>query len=359
LRIANSLEYELSLHPKKNNLEQITKEFTEKATAYLAEAENIIIVAHKNPDGDALGSGLALYHILKNKNKKVTFIVPNQLPTYLNWMPGIEDVIVYENQKELGIEYIQKAQLIFMVDFNHRSRLSEMGDKIIPLNVPKIMIDHHPYPEEIADLTYSRTSSSSTAEMIYEFTDAIYGKSAINKKAADCMFLGIMTDTGSFSYNSSSQLTFQVVGHLLSLGVNKDEITDKVYSNYSEYRLRLLGHAINTKLTVLPEYGAAHINLTQKELEEFKFEPGDTEGFVNYPLSIKEVEFTAIFIEKDNYTKCSFRSKGSFPANLVAKEHFSGGGHTNAAGGENKDTLANTIAKFESILPQYKKYLNQ
>jgi phosphoesterase RecJ-like protein len=340
-------------------LEQISKEFIEKAKAFINAAENIVVVSHKNPDGDALGSGLAMYHFLKSVNKNATLIVPNNLPAFLNWMPGIENIVVYENNKELGAELIKQAHLIIMVDFNHRSRLSEMGDKIIPQHVPKIMIDHHPYPENIADLIYSRVSSSSTAEMVYEFIDALYGKSIITKQAAECLFLGIMTDTGSFSYNCSLPFTFEVAGNLLALGVNKDEITDKVYSNYSENRLRLLGYAINSKLTVIPEFGSAYISLTKSDLDEFKYEIGDTEGFVNYPLSIKGVVFTAIFIEKDNYTKCSFRSKGKFPANLVSMDHFGGGGHINAAGGEFKGTLTEAIAKFESVLPQYKKYLDE
>ena len=232
-----------------------------------------------------------------------------------------------------------------------------MGDKIIPLNIPKILIDHHPYPEDIAEMIYSRVSSSSTAEMVYEFIDNAFGYDVISKNMAECLFLGIMTDTGSFSYNSSLPYTFNVVGKLLAKGIDKDYIADKVYNNYSEHRLRLLGYAISSKLKVFPEYGTAYISLTEKELEDHHFMAGDTEGLVNYPLSIKGIVFTAIFIEKDNYTKCSFRSKGSFPANMVAKDHFGGGGHVNAAGGENKAPILETIAKFESVMPQYQKYL--
>ena len=338
-------------------MKNISLEFVEKARVEITKAENIVIVVHKNPDGDALGSGLAMYHFLKSIDKKVTFVVPNQLPVYLNWMPGYDSIVVYENQKELGLEVINSANLIVMLDFNHSSRLSEMGDKIIPLNISKILIDHHPYPEDIAEITYSRVSSSSTAEMVFEFIDAAFGYGVISKNIAECLFLGIMTDTGSFSYNSSNPYTFEVVGKLLAKEIDKNYIADKVYNNYSEHRLRLLGFAISTKMKVFPEYGAAYISLTEKELEEHHFMTGDTEGFVNYPLSIKGIVFTAIFIEKDNYTKCSFRSKGSFPANLVAKEHFSGGGHANAAGGENRASITDTIAKFESILPQYQKYL--
>lgn len=340
------------------SLEHINTEFIEKAKAFISAANRIVIVSHKNPDGDALGSGLAMSHLFKALHKQVTFIVPNQLPTYLDWLPGIDEVVVYETHKEQGAALIQESELVVMVDFNHRSRLSEMGNIIIPHNVPKIMIDHHPYPEEIADAIYSRTSSSSTAEMVYEFIDALFGPSIISKQAAECLFLGIMTDTGSFSYNCSLPQTFSVVGKLLGIGVNKDEISAHVYSNHSESRMRLLGYAINTKMIVMPEFGAAYISLTEKELEEFNFQPGDTEGFVNYPLSIKGVELTAIFIEKDKYTKCSFRSTGNFPANKVAMENFGGGGHVNAAGGEYKGSLANAIAKYVSVLPLYKKYLN-
>ncbi len=339
-------------------MENITQEFSTKAKSFIKKAENIIIVAHKNPDGDALGAGLAMYHLFKNLGKTVNFIVPNQLPVYLNWMPSADNIIVYENKKEFAAKIIGEANLIVMADFSNRGRMSEMGDKIIPLKVPKILIDHHPNPEDIADITYSRTTASSTAEMVYEFIDSLYGKKEIDINIANCLFVGIMTDTGCFNYNSSKPFTFEAISNLLVFGVNKDDIIDRVYNNYSEHRLRLLGHAINSNMKVMPEYGTAYIYLTQTDLANYNFEPGDTEGFVNYPLSIKGIVFTAIFIEKDNYTKCSFRSKGNFPANLVAKDHFGGGGHKNAAGGENKELIKETIAKFESVLPQYKKYLN-
>lgn len=333
--------------------------FVEKAKEIFTSAHKIIIVSHKNPDGDALGSGLALYHFLKTLNKDVNFLVPNQLPQYLDWLAGYNEILVFENQKEQCKELIKQAELILKVDFNHRSRLSEMGDFIFNTDASKILIDHHPYPESMADLIYSRTTSSSTAEMVYEFIAEAFGDNAIDKLIAECLFVGIMTDTGSFSYNSSNPLTFNIVGKLLAAGIDKDKITDKVYNNYSESRLRLLGHSVNENMVVIPEYQAAYIHLSKQDLEKYNFEPGDTEGFVNYPLTIKNVVFSAIFIEKDNVTKCSFRSKGSFPANLVSKEHFSGGGHMNAAGGESKLGLSETIHKFEEILPLYEKFLQQ
>lgn len=338
-------------------METITQDFIKESAAAIQLAKNITILSHKNPDGDAIGSGLALYHFFKKLGKNAHFVVPNQLPVYLNWMEGYADIVTYETHKEEGRNIIKASDVLVMVDFNHRSRLSETGDYVIPLKVPKILIDHHPHPEEIADYIYSRTSSSSTAEMVFEFIQQIFGEQHINKTIAECLFVGIMTDTGSFSYNSSEPLTFEVVGQLLKQGVNKDYITDKVYNNFSEYRLRLLGHAVNQRMVVIPELQAAYIYLTKQDMLDYHFEPGDTEGFVNYPLSIRGVVFSAIFIEKDDYTKCSFRSKGTFPANLVAREHFNGGGHVNAAGGEAKSSLPKAIKQFEGVLLQYKSYL--
>ncbi len=338
-------------------MEKITDEFIHGAQQAIHDAHSIVVLTHKNPDGDALGSGLAVYHFLKSLGKEVSFITPNQLPGYLLWLPGINEVVVYETHKEQGKELIRASQLLVMVDFNHRSRLSEVGDIVIPLKVPKILIDHHPFPENIAQYIYSRTSSSSTAEMVFEFIEKLFGEHTINKTIAECLYVGIMTDTGSFSYNSSEPLTFSIVGKLLKKGVNKDDITDKVYNNFSEYRLRLLGHSMNGCLRVLPQYQTAYIFLSRKDLEDYHHEQGDTEGFVNFPLSIRGVVFSAIFIEKEGFTKCSFRSKGTFPANLVAKEHFSGGGHLNAAGGECKMSLDESLKRFETILPLYKSYL--
>jgi phosphoesterase RecJ-like protein len=340
-------------------LKKITDEFIAQAHTIITKATHVVVLTHKNPDGDALGSGLAMWHLFKSLQKNVTFIVPNQLPTNLMWMPGIDEVLVYEEHKEKGKEIISNSELIVMVDFNHHSRLSEVGNHIVSHKAPKILIDHHPHPEPIADLLYSRVSSSSTAEMIFEFIQKVFGENLVTKEIADCLFVGIMTDTGSFSYNSSEPLTFEIVGKLLQKGVNKDELTDKVYNNFSENRLRMLGYTVNQRMIVLPEFQTAYIYLTKKDLEDYKHEPGDTEGFVNYPLSIRNIVFTAIFIEKDNYTKCSFRSKGNFPANLVSKEHFNGGGHMNAAGGECKMSIQDSLAKFESVLPLYKHFLNQ
>lgn len=339
-------------------MSQIPVEFIEKSIQQTKNSNKIVILSHKNPDGDALGSGLALVQFFKEIGKEPKFILPNEMPVYLNWMPNASEIVTYTSHTEQATELVNQAELIIMVDFNHRSRLDKLAEVVLAAKCPKIMIDHHPYPEQLADNLYSRVSASSTAEMVFEFLTNLNDHNDLSKPVAECLFVGIMTDTGNLSYNSSKPFTFKVVSELLKSGIDKDDITDKVYNNYSQYRLRLLGHALNQRMKVIPEYKTAFIYLSRRDLDNYHFEQGDTEGFVNYPLSIKGIVFSAIFIEKDGYTKCSFRSKGSFPANLVSSEHFNGGGHRNAAGGEHKGILPTATAKFEEILPQYKSYLD-
>lgn len=339
-------------------METLTEKTILDTKKLINDSHKIVILSHKNPDGDAVGSGLALYQYLSDMDKDVSFIVPNQLPLYLKWMADINKVLMYNTAREKGNGLVEGAELIIMVDFNHESRLDEMAKQVMKKNVPKILIDHHPNPQPMADYTYSRTSASSTAEMVYEYLSALSGDVVFRKEISESLYVGIMSDTGSFSYNSSNPLTFKIIGKLLEAGIDKDKITDKVYNNFSAHRLKLLGYALNQKMKVFPQYGAAYISLSLKELEKYRFESGDTEGFVNYPLSIKGIEFTAIFIEKEDFTKCSFRSKNNFPANKVASEKFNGGGHLNAAGGTSKLSLKETVKKFEAILPEYKNYLN-
>lgn len=338
---------------------QITTQFINDSKYCIKNSQKVVILSHKNPDGDAMGSGLALMQYFIEKGIDVDYVLPNNPPAYLNWLPNAESIVNYSADKEKAEKIVNQGDLIFLLDFNHINRLDELGSLVLANNCCKIMIDHHPYPEKIAEYIYSRTSASSTAEMVYEFITGLEQNNEVSKPIAECLFVGIMTDTGNLSYNSSQPFTFEVVGNLLKKGIDKDCIIDRVYNNYSEYRLRLLGHSVNTKLKVLPEYKAAYIYLSRKDLENYKFEQGDTEGFVNYPLSIKGVVFSAIFIEKDGFTKCSFRSKGTFPANKVAGDNFKGGGHLNAAGGEFKGSLKKAIELFEQVLPKYKQFLNE
>jgi len=339
-------------------LDTISLQFTEQVRAQLALANNITILTHKNPDGDAMGSGLALYNYLQEKGKNSTFIVPNDLANYLNWMPGVENTIVYETDKDKAETIIAATELLFFVDFNHSSRLSAANDKIAGLQIPKIMIDHHPEPENIANIVYSRISASSTCEMVYELLNGLENDNTLSKDVATCLMVGIITDTGKFSHNSSNPATFMAAAGMLKAGIDKDFIVDKIYNNYSEDRLRLLGHTMCNKMVIIPEYGTAFISLSLEEQQKFNFQKGDAEGFVNYPLSIAGITLSAFFMEKENMVKCSFRSKGDFPANILSQNHFKGGGHLNAAGGESQLSLNETIEKFKSILPEFEKYFN-
>lgn len=335
----------------------IDTQFVESFKAELAKNNNIVILAHKNPDGDALGSGLALYNYLVQVGKNPVFIVPNQLPIYLHWMPAAQQIVIYKSMKEKAIKLLNNADMVIMVDFNAPSRIDELGNLLLENNKPKFLIDHHPNPEPMANYTYSRTSASSTAEMVFELLHSLNNGQVLSQTVAGCLLTGITTDTGSFSYNSSSPFTFNVVSELLKSGVDKNYIIDKLYDNFSENRLRLFGYTMYQKMVVLPKYKTAYITLSQAELEKFGYQSGDTEGFVNYPLSIEGIIFSAIFMERDGLIRCSFRSKGVFPANAVAETYFNGGGHLNAAGGESRTSINETVKLFESVLDKYVNFI--
>ncbi len=339
-------------------LKQIEDTFVSAVKAALASHKHIVILPHKNPDGDAMGSGLALCNYLREQGKEAYFILPNAMPDYLSWMPGADQLVVYETQKEQAEQILSQTELVFMVDFNHSSRLSALNNVVAPLKVPKIMIDHHPEPEDIAQHVYSRVSASSTCEMVYELLAELEGENVLSVAVATCLMVGLITDTGKFSHNSSNPATYLAVAGLLQAGIDKDFIIDKIYNNHSEDRMRLLGYVLKDKMTILPEYGAAYIALSIEEQQRYNFKQGDTEGFVNYPLGIQGINFSAFFMEKEKIVKCSFRSQGDFPANLVAKEHFGGGGHLNAAGGESNISLEQSVEKFIKILPEYKAYFD-
>ena len=315
------------------------------------------MLTHKNPDGDAIGSMLGLYHYLRNNKYEVTAMTPDEYPEFLQWMPGSSEIIRFSKDKKQGIKAIKEADIIFNLDFNTSDRLGGMEAYVLSSTSIKILIDHHPSPSAFSDYIISETTASSAAELIFLFIKALDGKSHWTKQIAECLFTGIMTDTGCFSYNSSAGDTYRIVAELLDTGINKDDIFSKVYNNFSDNRMRLLGYVLDKKMVVNRDYKTAYISLTQKELKEYKFTFGDSEGFVNYPLSIKGIIFSALFIEKDKFIKISFRSKGNFPANIFSEKYFNGGGHLNAAGGESYESLSATISKFTSLLPRYSKYL--
>ncbi|MFP4620675.1 MAG: DHH family phosphoesterase [Bacteroidales bacterium] len=324
---------------------------------YLANVQEVLIVTHFNPDGDAIGSSLALFHYLSSSNYRVNVLVPNEYPGFLHWLPGNDQILIDENNHELALDKISGAELIVFLDFNVLNRTQQLEKVFKNTPTPKILVDHHPNPENFADITISTTEVSSTSELLYELLIILGGEHAIDKTIASCLYTGIMTDTGSFSYNSSLPDTYYVVYKLIEKGIDKDNIYWKVYDKYSPDRMRLLGYCLYQKLRVFPDFGAAYISISLDELNQFNYKSGDSEGFVNYPLSIQGIMFSVIFIERKNHIKVSFRSKGDFQANAFAANHFNGGGHKNAAGGYSELPMDETLDKFENLLPQYKKQL--
>lgn len=329
--------------------------------ALLSTPKNIVIVPHRNPDGDAMGSSLGLYHYLKLNNHNAVVIAPNDYPDFLKWLPGDDTVLKFETQQEQSNTIIEKADVIFTLDFNAYHRAGhQMAEVLEQSKALKIMVDHHQQPDNYAKFMYSDVKMSSTCEMIYNFIEMLDDLDKINPTIATCLYVGIMTDTGSFRFKATTSRTHYVIGSLIEKGANNSEIHNNIYDTNSYSRLQLLGKAMQN-LKVIPELRTAYITLSQAELDEFNFKKGDTEGFVNYALSLKDIIFAAIFIEsqQDQIIKISLRSKGEFSVNEFSRSHFHGGGHTNAAGGCNEEDMATTINKFISILPKYKQDLSQ
>lgn len=318
---------------------------------------NVAIVPHENPDGDAIGSAIGLAEILANYGHNVAIISANDYPDFLKWFSSEAKIVIYERNKKQAKEFLKKSDIIVCVDFNEVSRAGRLEKKLLEFSKPKILIDHHPYPTNFCDYTISEPQYSSTAELIFDIVHQIGMEKNITKNAAEALYTGILTDTGSFSHNTSRPNTFKVVSELVKFGIDTGKIQSGVYHNFSANRMKLLGYCLNEKMIVYPEYRAAVITITKKELKNFDFKSGDTEGFVNYPLSIHNIVFSVLFIEKEGLVKASFRSKGNFPTNQFAKSHFNGGGHLNASGGESKLSLDETFKKFTQLLPEFKHQL--
>lgn len=319
----------------------------------LATPKKIAIIPHRSPDGDAMGSTLALYHFLLKLNHQPTVVAPNDFPEFLAWMPASESVLVYENDREGTTKILKEAELVFVLDFNALHRTGEMENVLNKLQVPFVMIDHHQEPDGFATYTYSDTKFGSTCEMLYNFISFLGKKELIDKTIATCIYTGILTDSGSFRFPKTTGTTHRIIAELIDLGVENTEIPTLLFDNNSYDRLQLLGQALQN-MKVLPQYKTAFITLSQKELDHYNYVKGDTEGIVNYGLTIKGITFAVIFIEHtdEKIIKISFRSQGSFDVNQFARQHFNGGGHINAAGGKSQLSLKETVAKFEQILTQ-------
>ncbi len=324
---------------------------TRLAKELLSTPKMVAIIPHKSPDGDAMGSTLALYHMLKKKGHEPLVIAPNDFPPSLAWLPGSEAVMIFERERDAALDFIASAQLIFALDFNALHRTGDMEQPLAHSGAPFIMIDHHQEPADFAKVTFSDTSIGSTCEMLYYFFEKTGLAGQIDKTIATCLYTGIVTDTGSFRFASTTAATHRVAAELITLGADNASVHPALFDNNSYESLQLLGCALKN-LVVMPEYSTSFITLSQQELDEHHYVKGDTEGIVNYGLSIKGINFTAIFIEHtdENIVKISFRSKGDVDVNKFARRHFNGGGHINAAGGKSQLTLTETVEKFVSIV---------
>ena len=325
----------------------------------LTESKKITIITHYNPDGDALGASLALYSFFKQRGNNVRCIAPNSFPNYLDWMPERENIIMAHRQLITAKKIISESDIIFVVDMNAAHRAGkDLETSILESNAYKVMIDHHPNPNMFCNIIYSSTKSTSACEMVYRFLMECFGdKNLITFEVATCIYTGIITDTGSLSYICNDPKTYAILEHLISIGVDGELVHRMVYDNYSESRLRLLSVGLKN-LKILYEHGTSYIVLSKQELVDNDFKEGDTEGFVNYGLSIMGINFTAFFLERENRIRISFRSKDDFDVNIFASTYFTGGGHKNASASYHYDTLENTVKYFEDIVrnhPELKK----
>jgi phosphoesterase RecJ-like protein len=317
----------------------------------LSTAKKVVIIPHRNPDGDAMGSTLALYHYLKNKGIEANVLSPNEFPDFLAWLPDAQNVLLYERDKITTKTILEAADLLFTLDFNALHRTGEMEHELAKLTAPFILIDHHEAPANYAAVAFSDTKYGSTCEMIFDFIEALGDIQLLDKTIATCLYTGIVTDSGSFKFPKTTGKTHRIVAQLIDIGIDNSKIHDLLFTNNSYESLQLVGRALQN-LKVLKNHKTSYITLSQAELDRFHFKKGDTEGIVNYGLSIKGIIFTAIFIEnkEEGIIKISLRSIGDFDVNQLSRLHFHGGGHKNAAGGKSHLSMKETISFFENVV---------
>jgi phosphoesterase RecJ-like protein len=332
----------------------------------ISSAQHVVLLTHQSPDGDAMGSSLAMYHYIKSLDKEAQVIVPNAFPDFLAWMPGADTVLLYDAQTAEANSSLEEADLVICTDFNAPSRIGALGDKMLTLACPKLMIDHHLHPADFADFIVSEPEASSTCELVYEVLSTLNTK--LSTDIATCLYTGLMTDTGNFSYNSNRPQIYSIISQLVAAGANKDEIYNAVFNQYSVERMKMVGYCLYQKMRVFPEHHTALIYLSRKELYRFNFQKGDAEGIVNMPLQSKDIHYS-VFMREDKATpdemeknggistkiKLSFRSQGDRPVNVFASEIFNGGGHANASGGEFYGPLQDAIQLF---LDNYERYFS-
>ena len=316
-------------------------------------AQKIVIVTHLSPDGDALGSSLGLYHYLRSIGKEPKVIVPNAFPYFLKWMNGTSDIIVNTYIPDVAERMIKNADLIFCLDFNTLKRIGVLGEHVQESSAKKILVDHHLYPDDNFDVIISYPIISSTCEIIFRLITQLGDFDKISTVIAECIYTGMMTDTGGFTYQSNDPEIFEIISLLLKKGIDRDHIYRNVFNNYSDQRFRLLGFTLSQRMKIYPEHRASLIYLSKEDQKQFTLTKGDTEGFVNYPLSIKNIIFSVFIREDEDLIKISLRSQGNFPSNEFAADFFNGGGHLNASGGEFYGNIEDAISLFEDGLEKY------
>lgn len=324
----------------------------------LKDPKKIVITAHQKPDGDAMGACLGLYHFLLALGHKAIVISPTNWADFLNWMPGADDVIDYEADKEKAHHLLNEAGILFCLDFNVLHRTKDMEKPLADLQCIKVLIDHHQQPQE-SEFTFGESNvfKSSTCEMIYDFIVASPFATALDKKMATCIYTGLLTDTGSFRFPSATAHVHRVVAHLMDLGINHSEIFENLFDNFSENRLRFIGNALLNRLEVMYETNTALMAIPGADVMKYNIKTGDTEGLVNYLLTIEGIKFGALLIDRKEERKWSFRSKGNFDVNSFAREHFNGGGHMNASGGRSYNSLQENVSNFKKVLREYQDQL--
>ncbi|MBR6508322.1 MAG: DHH family phosphoesterase [Paludibacteraceae bacterium] len=347
--------------------DKLTQEQVEGVRRLLEQAKKVVILTHMSPDGDAMGSALALYWWLKD-SKTTHVIVPNAFPDFFNWMPGVNDILVCENHPAQAQQLISEADLIICSDFNEPKRIGQLGQMALDATCPKILIDHHLFPSDFADVTISYSDSPSASELVYRLIYQL-GVKDLSLEVATCIYTGMMTDTGNFAFNSNHAEMYLIVAQLVAAGVDKDAVYNNIFNAHTEGRMRLVGYCLNNKMRVFPNRHAALIYVSGKELYRFNFKTGDAEGIVNMPMQIKDVYYS-VFMREDKVAewekdrangsktkiKISMRSQGDRPVNTFCHDIFNGGGHKNASGGEYYGSLSEAVDLF---LKNYEKYFKE
>jgi len=336
----------------------VESSFIKELQRHLKTSENIVVLTHHNPDGDAVGSILAMWYYLKNKYN-VTAMVPNNFPDFYKWMPGADSIKIANKEKQACADLIANADMIICLDFNVPERVGALTHDLRQAKAIKVLIDHHLNPSNFFDIAYSRVETSSTAELVYEFIEAMGDESLIDYNMAVAIYVGIITDTGSFSHSCNYPQTYTITSKLFEKGIDAAELQRLVFCNFSESRLRLLGYCLSEKLTVIEKYSTAYIVITNEEMKRFHFKIGDSEGIVNYGLTMKNIKLAALFTEKNGYVKLSLRAAGAIDVDQFARKHFTGAGHKNASGADIRKPLNESVEEFISILALYENDLAQ